>query len=117
MRSDTAVIAVVVTWIALAASAPSAQAPLHDSQYSDAVIAYGASLYGARCVTCHGTQGDAIGGVNLRSGTLRNAVIDRDLQRFIRAGSPAGRPPLPPGTPGHVAFLPRPPAKNMLDPP
>ena len=68
------------------------QAPLHDSQYADADIAYGATLYTAKCVTCHGTQGDAIGGVNLRSGTFRNAVIDRDLDRFIRAGSPAGMP-------------------------
>jgi cytochrome c oxidase cbb3-type subunit III len=70
-----------------------AQAPLHDSQYSDADIAYGATLYAAKCVTCHGTTGDAIGGVNLRSGTFRNAVIDRDLERFIRTGSPAGMPP------------------------
>jgi cytochrome c oxidase cbb3-type subunit III len=69
-----------------------AQAPLHDSQYSDADIAYGARLYGEKCVTCHGAQGDAIGGVNLRSGKFRNAVIDRDLERFIRAGSPAGMP-------------------------
>jgi putative heme-binding domain-containing protein len=70
-----------------------AQAPLHESQYSDADIAYGATLYKTKCVTCHGTQGDGIGGVNLRSGTFRNAVIDRDLERFIRAGSPAGMPP------------------------
>ncbi|HXD73526.1 MAG TPA: c-type cytochrome [Vicinamibacterales bacterium] len=69
-----------------------AQAPLHDAQYSDSDIAYGASLYASKCVTCHGTGGDAIGGVNLRSGTFRNAVIDRDLERFIRAGSPAGMP-------------------------
>jgi cytochrome c oxidase cbb3-type subunit III len=93
MRSVIALIAPVVAWFGLAAAATSAQAPLHDSQYPDADIAYGASLYGARCVTCHGTQGDAIGGVNLRSGTFRNAVIDRDLERFIRAGSPAGMPP------------------------
>jgi putative heme-binding domain-containing protein len=70
-----------------------AQAPLHDSQYSEADITYGAALYASKCVTCHGAQGDAIGGVNLRSGTFRNAVIDRDLERFIRAGSPAGMPP------------------------
>jgi len=92
MRSSTAVIAGVVVWIGLATLAADAQAPLHDSQYSPADIAYGATLYAARCVTCHGTQGDAIGGVNLRSGTFRNAVIDRDLERFIRAGSPAGMP-------------------------
>ena len=78
--------------IGLAAARVEAQAPLHDSQYSDADIAYGATLYASKCVTCHGTQGDAIGGVNLRSGTFRNAVIDRDLDRFIRAGSPAGMP-------------------------
>ena len=69
-----------------------AQVPLHDAQYADADIAYGANLYKEKCVTCHGAQGDGIGGVNLRSGTFRNAVIDRDLERFIRAGSPAGMP-------------------------
>ena len=68
------------------------QVPLHDSQYSDADIAYGATLYAAKCVTCHGPQGDAIGGVNLRSGKFRNAVTDRELERFIRTGSPAGMP-------------------------
>ena len=65
-------------WAALTilAAALVAQAPLHDSQYSDADINYGATLYAAKCVTCHGAQGDAIGGVNLRSGRFRNAVID-----------------------------------------
>jgi putative heme-binding domain-containing protein len=89
--SATVVVAMALWTIGPAASAQ-AQAPLHDSQYSDADIAYGATLYTSKCVTCHGTQGDAIGGVNLRSGTFRNAVIDRDLDRFIRAGSPAGMP-------------------------
>src|SRR2546425_9121486 len=91
--SATVVLATVLWTIGLAAARAQAQAPLHDSQYSDADIAYGATLYASKCVTCHGTQGDAIGGVNLRSGTFRNAVIDRDLERFIRAGSPAGMPP------------------------
>ena len=45
-----------------------AQAFPHDAQYADADITYGATLYAARCVTCHGAQGDAIGGVNLRAG-------------------------------------------------
>ena len=45
-------------------------------------------------MTCHGAQGDAIGGVNLRSGKVRNAVTDNELARFIRAGSQAaGMPP------------------------
>lgn len=67
--------------------------PRFDNPYASADIAYGAAVYAEKCVTCHGVQGDAIGGVNLRSGTFRNAVIDRDLERFIRNGSPAGMPP------------------------
>ena len=94
MRSTCTTLAGAVMLIGLAAApAPAhAQAPLHDAQYADADIAYGATLYKEKCITCHGTQGDAIGGVTLRSGTFRNAVIDRDLERFIRAGSPAGMP-------------------------
>src|SRR5947208_2112651 len=92
MRSTAGLIAIIVVWIGTAAAPGNAQAPLHDNQYSDADIAHGATIYTARCVTCHGPQGDAIGGVNLRSGTFRNAVIDRDLERFIRNGSTAGMP-------------------------
>jgi putative heme-binding domain-containing protein len=88
----TAVVAMGLSTIGLAAVLAQTQAPLHQAQYADADIAYGATLYSSKCVTCHGTQGDGIGGVNLRSGTFRNAVIDRDLERFIRAGSPAGMP-------------------------
>ena len=68
------------------------QAPLHDAQYPDADIAYGLSIYTAKCATCHGVQGDGVGGVNLRSGTFRNASTDQELARFIRAGSQAGMP-------------------------
>jgi cytochrome c oxidase cbb3-type subunit III len=93
MRSVSTAIVGVLMCVGPAVVAANAQAALHPNQYSDADIAHGATLYAARCVTCHGTQGDAIGGVNLRSGTFRNAVIDRDLERFIRAGSPAGMPP------------------------
>lgn len=78
--------------LAAIAAAAQAQAPLHDEQYPAADIAYGQSLYTARCVTCHGPQGDGVGGVNLRSGTFRNAATDQDLARFIRAGSQAGMP-------------------------
>ena len=85
-----AVLAIVVASITPPGAA--AQAPLHEPQYSNADIAYGLSLYTARCATCHGPQGDAAGGVNLRSGKFRNAVTDQDLARFIRAGSPAGMP-------------------------
>ena len=80
------------TFALLLLAAGQAQAPVHDAQYPDADIAYGAKLYVDKCVNCHGSTGDNIGGVNLRSGKFRNAVIDRDLERFIRTGSPAGMP-------------------------
>jgi len=68
--------------------------PLHDEQYPEVDIAYGATIYAERCMTCHGAQGDAIGNVNLRSGNFRKAPTDRDLARFLAAGSPdAGMPP------------------------
>src|SRR5262245_32004239 len=92
LRASATVVGMVL-WTGLAAGGVNAQAPLHESQYADADIAYGATLYASKCVTCHGAQGDGIGGVNLRSGVFRNAVIDRDLERFIRAGTPAGMPP------------------------
>src|SRR5262245_45493037 len=90
--SETAVLAVMLWAAGSSAGWAQTQAPLHDSQYSDADIAYGATLYASKCVTCHGQQGDGIGGVNLRSGKFRNAVTDRELERFIRTGSPAGMP-------------------------
>jgi cytochrome c oxidase cbb3-type subunit III len=86
-------LAIALSTISAAGAHARVQAVLHPTQYSDADVAYGATLYASKCVTCHGAQGDGIGGVNLRSGTFRNAVIDRDLERFIRAGSPAGMPP------------------------
>ena len=87
----------LVSIVSAATAVVSAQAPaqqLHDAQYPDVDIAHGASLYAARCVTCHGAQGDAIGGVNLRAGKFRRVITDRDLATFIRAGSQAaGMPP------------------------
>ena len=74
--------------------ADQARAQTHNGQYAEADIAYGLQVYTAQCALCHGPQGDAVSGVALRSGKFRNAVIDRDLERFIRTGShrPACRP-------------------------
>jgi putative heme-binding domain-containing protein len=92
MRKTTAIIGGLLATLCVVGA--QTQAPVHEQQYADADIAYGLRVYTAQCLTCHGSQGDAIGGVNLRSGKFRNAVIDRDLERFIRAGSPAaGMPP------------------------
>jgi cytochrome c oxidase cbb3-type subunit III len=54
--------------------------------YTAGDIAYGARLYDAQCTTCHGANGDAVGGVNLRSGSFRNAITDLDLARVIMNG-------------------------------
>ena len=62
----------------VAAQTPPAALP---TDYTAADIAYGARLYDAQCNTCHGANGDGVGGVNLRSGTFRNAITDQDLAR------------------------------------
>jgi len=68
----------------LAAQAPQA----HPGEYSAADIAYGARLYDAQCTTCHGPNGDGVGGVDLKSGKFRNAVTDQELTRVIAGGIP-----------------------------
>ena len=88
----TSLALVAAVWAVDAPTSAQAQALPHDSQYPEADIAYGATLYAARCVTCHGPQGDAIGGVNLRTGVFKTAFADRDLDRVIRTGSAAGMP-------------------------
>lgn len=62
----------------------SAQA--HPGEYAPADIAYGSRLYDAQCTTCHGANGDGVGGVDLKSGKFRNAVTDQDLVRVITTG-------------------------------
>ena len=68
--------------------AAQSQAPAHPGEYAPADIAYGSRLYDAQCTTCHGANGDGVGGVDLRSGKFRNAVTDQDLTRVIMTGIP-----------------------------
>jgi cytochrome c oxidase cbb3-type subunit 3 len=65
-----------------------AAAQVHPGEYAPADIAYGSRLYDAQCTTCHGANGDGVGGVDLRSGKFRNAVTDQDLTRVIMTGIP-----------------------------
>ena len=74
---------VIVLAVALAAAQIAAS---HPGEYAPADIAYGARLYDAQCTTCHGANGDGVGGVDLRSGKFRNAVTDQDLTRVITTG-------------------------------
>src|SRR5262245_34435632 len=67
--------------------APPAAAAL-SGVYGPADIAYGARLYDAQCTTCHGANGDGVGGVDLRSGKFRNGATDQDLVRVITTGIP-----------------------------
>jgi putative heme-binding domain-containing protein len=60
----------------------------HPGEYAPADIAYGSRLYDAQCTTCHGANGDGVGGVDLRSGKFRNAVTDQDLTRVVTSGIP-----------------------------
>lgn len=62
------------------------EAQTHAGQYEQADIEYGARLYSGHCVSCHGERGDAMPGVNLRSGQFRSAPTDRDLSNVIRNG-------------------------------
>ena len=64
------------------------QAAHPGEQYAPADIAYGAKLYDAQCTTCHGANGDGVGGVDLRSGKFRNGPTDQDLVRVITNGVP-----------------------------
>ncbi len=100
--------------LSFALAAPAAQGRARP--YEDADIAYGAQVYTTQCSMCHGPQGDSVGGVNLRSGTFRNATTDQDLTRFIRTGSPAGMPAFaldPAEMAGIIAYLRN---WNTLDP-
>src|SRR5437899_9931769 len=71
-----------------AIGAAQTSAPAHPGEYAPADIAYGARFYDGQCTTCHGANGDGVGGVDLRSGKFRSAVTDQDLVRVITTGIP-----------------------------
>ena len=104
MRAQLLLIAVLGFGVAcppaVAAQNPAAQNPVAQNpapgnpaaglpaEFTPADIAYGARLYDAQCATCHGANGDGVGGVDLRSGKFRNGGTDQDLVRVIMNGIP-----------------------------
>src|SRR5258708_5171328 len=56
------------------------------AEYAAADVAYGARIYDAQCTTCHGSNGDGVGGVDLKSGRFRNATTDQELMRIVTTG-------------------------------
>jgi putative heme-binding domain-containing protein len=69
-----------------ALGAPGAAAQDHAGQYEQANIEFGARLYSANCVRCHGEGGAEIAGVDLSSGTFARAESDPELMQLIRRG-------------------------------
>jgi putative heme-binding domain-containing protein len=73
-------------------SPAAAQLP-SDHQYTTADIEAGSRLYVNQCALCHGPNGEAINGVDLRRGVFRRSVSDDDLARLITTGiAAAGMP-------------------------
>ena len=100
-------VAAMLTSAAIAADRVTAQ--VQDHQYTSADIEAGSRLYAAQCTLCHGPNGDAVSGINLRRGTFRRPMSDDDLKRAITVGNTsAGMPPFaldPPELDRLVAFI------------
>jgi putative heme-binding domain-containing protein len=81
----------------------------HPDDYPRADIEFGARLYAEQCATCHGERGDGVAGVDLRSGTFKNAATDPQLRTVITNGFPnSGMPAFkldPNELTGIIAFL------------
>jgi putative heme-binding domain-containing protein len=74
-------------------SADRAGAQTQDHQYTSADIEAGSRLYVAQCALCHGPNGEAVTGINLRRGQFRRVSSDDDIRRVIATGVPdAGMP-------------------------
>lgn len=93
----------LLTWSAAAAlaagapgrvgAAPAAQE--HGAEYARADVERGAQLYGEFCSGCHGSGGDGVGAVNLKSGQFRRASTDQNFRRILTQGIPGSA--MPPG--------------------
>lgn len=87
-RYSTLAPLVVALGLAATGTAVGAQDQEHPGSYSQRDIAAGAQLYTSQCASCHGTNGDTVGGVDLRRGRFRTVSSDEDLKRVVRTGVP-----------------------------
>ena len=62
--------------------------------YTPADIQDGGSLYRSTCVTCHGPNGDLVGGIDLFHAKFRRATTDDSINEIVRKGIPGT--PMPP---------------------
>lgn len=86
--TNARIIAAAVILLGMSLVTAQTRAQTHAGQYDAADIEYGARLYAAHCITCHGENGDLLPQVNLRSGRFPNAPTDRELGNLIRDGLP-----------------------------
>jgi putative heme-binding domain-containing protein len=91
----------VVFVCALSGATTVAQQPASDR----ARLETGARLYALHCRTCHGPDGDAIGGVNLRTGRYKRAVTDLDVMNTILTGVPGTTMPANQLSNGELSML------------
>ena len=71
----------------------SPRAQEHVGVYAPTDVAAGGAIFTAQCAVCHGLEGAAVSGVDMRRGQFRTVVTDEDLQRVITRGVPnAGMP-------------------------
>ncbi len=74
-------------------------------EYARADIEHGLRLYGENCARCHGPNGAAVTGVNLRDGRFRNASNDTELTEIIMTGIPGTAMPAGAFSPSELAGL------------
>jgi putative heme-binding domain-containing protein len=64
-----------------------------DHRYTTTDIENGSRLYTAECALCHGSNGDEVDGVNLRTGQLRRGSSDDAIRAVVASGVGGGRMP------------------------
>jgi putative heme-binding domain-containing protein len=66
---------------------------LADHQYPSEAVQTGARVYATECALCHGANGDAVDGVDLRRGQFRTVRSDDDIRRVVTTGVGGSRMP------------------------
>jgi putative heme-binding domain-containing protein len=74
-----------ISWLAAAGLSLGQE---HVGQYPQVLVEAGFHLYNTNCITCHGAEGDAVPGIDLRKGQFRRIASDADLERLIQTGIP-----------------------------
>jgi putative heme-binding domain-containing protein len=87
----TVLVLCVVAGMSFSTAAAQTQNPTlqgHPGDFDRADIEYGARLYAQHCSNCHGSNGDGVANVDLRSGKFRVARNDLQLRTVITNGFP-----------------------------